>query len=105
MPLHYPDIALAFFAGFVCSDKPFGGQCGIKTLRLTRSLIALIKFDQGFSRKKWRHLLGDSCSTGPGSKQYTRSDGVERVRVIRVQSRFTRNRKGFQVYHSSSHCS
>ena len=34
----------------------------------------------GGGRKKWHHHLGetvgDSCSTGPGSKQRTHSDGV-----------------------------
>ena len=54
------------------------------------ALKALIKFDHGLGEggggggggQKWHHLLGDtagdSCSTGPGSKQCTRSDGIER---------------------------
>ena len=50
----------------------------------------LIKFDENFFflGKKWHHLLGEtvgnSCSTGPGSKQSTCSDEVERV--LRLKS-------------------
>ena len=39
-----------------------------------------------FFREKWHDFLGetinDSCSTGPGSKQCTYSNGVERVKVL-----------------------
>ena len=77
------------------------GQCRIKTLLLGTvqdkdSSLSCTKFDsvdqvwqEYFLGKKkpkpWHHLLGEtvgnSCSTGPRSKQCTPSDGIERVKL------------------------
>ena len=62
-------------------------QCRIKTGLCLAQSLKVFKFDQSlfgfFFSKKWHCLLGetvgDACSTGPGSKQCTGSDGVERA--------------------------